>query len=146
MDGFADAEFEVECIMSSSLLAGRPLLLSLVRPYIAISCFFSSDLGIDTGSSDLWVVSDKCTRGCLSSQSTYPQASFQYSGADAELLYGDSTSGTAALGMIGKDTVSLAGLTLQDQYFVAVNQTNTTLGQTGSSGIFGLGFPVNRYV
>ena len=51
-----------------------------------------------------------------------------------------------ASGMIGEDTVTLAGLTLQDQYFVAVNQTNTTLGQTGSSGIFGLGLPVGRYV
>lgn len=106
----------------------------------------TTPLVLDTGSSDLWVVSDKCSHGCLSSQSAYPQASFQYSGADAELLYGDSTSGTAALGMIGKDTVSLAGLTLQDQYFVAVNQTNTTLGQTGSSGIFGLGFPVGSVV
>ena len=132
--------------MSSSLLAGRPLLFSLVRPYLAICCFFSSDLGIDTGSSDLWVVSDKCIQGCLSSQLAYSQASFQYSGADLELLYGDSTSGSYASGMIGKDTVTLAGLRLQDQYFVAVNRTNTTLGQAGSSGIFRLGFPVSRYV
>ena len=42
-------------------------------------------------------------------------------------------------GMIGEDTVTLAGLTLQDQYFVAVNQTNTTLARAGSAGIFGLG-------
>jgi len=132
--------------MSSSLLAGRPLLFSLVRPYLAICYFFSSDLGIDTGSSDLWVVSDKCTEGCSSSQSAYPQASFQYSGVDADLWYGDSTTVTSASGMIGKDTVTLAGLTLQDQYFVAVNRTNFTLGEVGASGIFGLGFPVIRYV
>jgi len=132
--------------MSSYPLAGRPLLLSWVCPYLAICCFFPSDLGIDTGSSDLWVVSDKCITGCSSGQSAYPQASFQYSGVDAELLYGDSTTGTAASGMIGKDTVTLAGLKLQDQYFVAVNRTNTTLGEVGASGIFGLGFPVIRYV
>ncbi|EDR09872.1 uncharacterized protein LACBIDRAFT_318140 [Laccaria bicolor S238N-H82] len=100
-------------------------------------------LALDTGTSDLWVVSDKCTQGCLSGQSAYPQASFNYSGADAKLFYGNSTT---ASGMIGKDTVSLAGLTLQDQYFIAVNQTNTKLGLTGSSGIFGLGFPVTSVV
>ena len=131
--------------MSSSLLAGRPFLCSLVRPYLAICCFFSSDLsGIDTGSSDLWVASDKCTKGCSSSQPAYPQASFQYSGADASLWYGDSTSLAYASGMIGKDTVTLAGLTLQDQYFVAVNRTNFT--STSASGIFGLGFPMIRYI
>ena len=139
-------EFEVECIKSSSRLAGRPLLLSFVRPYLTIRCFFSSNLGTDTGSSDLWVVSDKCTQGCSSSQSAYPQASFQYSGVDTQLWYGNATIHTAVSGKIGKDTVALAGLTLQDQYFIAVNQTNTTLGLTGSSGIFGLGFPVRRYI
>ena len=51
-----------------------------------------------------------------------------------------------ASGMIGEDTVTLAGLTLQDQYFDAVNQTNTTLARAGSSEIFGLGFPVIRYI
>ncbi|KIJ93822.1 hypothetical protein K443DRAFT_377715 [Laccaria amethystina LaAM-08-1] len=102
----------------------------------------TTPLLLDTGSSDLWVFSDKCTQGCLSSQSAYPQASFQYSGVDAKLFYGDSNFITAASGMIGKDTVNLAGLMLQDQYFVAVNLTNTSLGKTGSSGIFGLGFPV----
>ena len=96
----------LECIMSSSLLV-RQLLLGMPLPHHLLS---SSDLGIDTSFSDLWVVSDKSTHGCLSSQSAYPQASFQYSGTDMELLYGDSTSGAAVLGMIGKDTVTLAGI------------------------------------
>ena len=52
-----------------------------------------------------------------------------------------------ALGMTGKDTIKLAGLTLQDQYFVAVDRTKVQhLGQTGSSESFGLGFPVIKYV
>ncbi|EDR10123.1 uncharacterized protein LACBIDRAFT_318129 [Laccaria bicolor S238N-H82] len=102
----------------------------------------TTPLLLDTGSSDLWVVSDDCTQGCSSSQSAYPHASLQYSGADGDLWYGDSNTITHASGKIGKDTVTLAGLTLQDQYFIAVNRTNVTLGETGSSGIFGLGFPV----
>jgi hypothetical protein len=40
--------------------------------------------------------------------------------------------------------VNLAGLSLNDQYFAAVNQTNTSLLQSGAAGIFGVGFPNNR--
>ena len=60
------------------------------------------------------------------------------------LIYGDSMTGTYAEGPIGSDFVSLAGLVLQDQYFSAMNFTNTSVIQTGSVGIFGLGFPFNR--
>jgi phytepsin len=42
------------------------------------------------------------------------------------------------------DVVSLAGLQLQDQYLAAISETNTKVMQTGSAGIFGLGFPANR--
>lgn len=65
-------------------------------------------------------------------------------GLDATLVYGDSQTGTHARGIIGYDAVSLAGFTLQDQYFAAINDTNTSVVQTGCSGIFGLGFPLNR--
>lgn len=34
----------------------------------------------------------------------------------------------------------------QDQYFAAISNTNTSVLDTGSAGIFGLGFPVNRWV
>lgn len=76
----------------------------------------------------------------------YPEASFQPEGLDARLFYGDSTSGTSAFGEIGKDVVDLAGIRLSDQYFAAINRTNTSISRTGSAGIFGLGFPVNRSV
>lgn len=65
-------------------------------------------------------------------------------GLDATLVYGDSQTGTYARGVIGYDAVSLAGLTLQDQYFAAINDTNTSVVQSRCSGIFGLGFPLNR--
>lgn len=104
-------------------------------------------LVLDTGSADLWVISDACTGNC-STQGVplYPQATFQPTGLDAKLLYGDSSTGTHAYGPIGKDTVGLAGLTMDGQYFAAVNSTNTSVMKTGSAGIFGLGFPINRCV
>ncbi|KAG6811332.1 hypothetical protein H0H92_007951 [Tricholoma furcatifolium] len=59
------------------------------------------------------------------------------------LNYGDSSTSTHAYGLIGKDTVNLAGLSLQNQFFAAINDTNTSVQDTGAAGIFGLGFPVN---
>jgi hypothetical protein len=101
---------------------------------------------LDTGSSDLWVVSDACTGNCSASVPLYPQATFQSTGLDVQLLYGDSSTGTHAYGLIGKDSAGLAGLTLQDQYFAAINNTNTSVLESGSAGIFGVGFPINRRV
>lgn len=67
-------------------------------------------------------------------------------GLDVTIVYGDSNTGTYARGVIGYDSVSLAGLTLQNQYFAAINDTNTSVVQTRCSGIFGLGFPLNSVI
>jgi phytepsin len=99
----------------------------------------------DTGSSDLWVLSNICQGTCSSANTAlYSPNTFHDMGLDATLVYGDSNTGTYARGIIGYDAVSLAGLTLQDQYFAAINDTNTSVVQTRCSGIFGLGFPFNR--
>jgi phytepsin len=99
-------------------------------------------LVLDTGSSDLWVLSDACTGNCDASVPLYPQATFQSTGIDITLGYGDSSTATQAYGLIGKDTAVLAGVTLQDQYFAAINKSNVILD--GTAGIFGLGFPYRR--
>ncbi|KAH9476110.1 Cathepsin E-B [Psilocybe cubensis] len=106
----------------------------------------TTPLILDTGSSDLWVMSDACSVGCTGGVGVYPQSSFRYAGVDVALLYGDSTTGTFAQGVIGEDTVDLAGLTLDNQFFAAINRTNTSIAQAGSAGIFGLGFPVNSVI
>ncbi|KAF5309822.1 hypothetical protein D9619_010300 [Psilocybe cf. subviscida] len=101
---------------------------------------------LDTGSSDLWVESDACTEGCTTGDRVYPQASFQYANIDVKMQYGDSATGTFASGKVGDDTVTLAGLGLQDQYFAAINRTNTSVTDVGAAGIFGLGFPINSVI
>ncbi|KAI0666474.1 acid protease [Trametes maxima] len=102
----------------------------------------STPLILDTGSSDLWLVSDGY-KGLRSSTNVplYSAAALASAGQDVQLLYGDSRTGTRATGPIGTDTVSIAGLSVSDQYFAAIVDTNTTVLDTGSTGILGLGFP-----
>ncbi|KZT39855.1 acid protease [Sistotremastrum suecicum HHB10207 ss-3] len=106
----------------------------------------STPVVLDTGSSDLWVISDACTGNCTAGVPLYPMSSFNSSGLDAQLLYGDSQTGTHAFGPIGSDTASVAGLSLPNQFFAAINNTNASVLQTGSAGIFGLGFPINSVI
>ncbi|KAL4246838.1 peptidase A1 family protein [Abortiporus biennis] len=105
-------------------------------------------LSLDTGSSDLWVMSDNCeTDVCKSSKATpYASSSGQSTSASVQLNYGDSTTGTHANGPIMKDTVSFAGLAMANQTFAAINDTNNLAVVSGGAGIFGLGFPTESFV
>lgn len=80
----------------------------------------------------------------------------------ASLLYGDSHTGTHAFGVIGTDSLGIRSInestdtemkmtgfarslpTLERQYFAAINDTNTSVLETGCAGILGIGFPLNR--
>ncbi|EMD32366.1 hypothetical protein CERSUDRAFT_161745 [Gelatoporia subvermispora B] len=104
-------------------------------------------LVLDTGSSDLWLVSNTCTPNCTNAGvPLFSQASLHTTGLEVRLLYGDSRTGTQAAGPIGIDSAGITGLSVSDQNFAAITSTNTTVLETGSAGILGLGFPPIRYV
>ena len=102
---------------------------------------------LDTGSSDLWVISDQCrANACAEATSRrYPSSSFNSTQQAIELSYGDSTGSSSARGVIGKDTATVAGLAMAGQPFALVDDTTNPVVRYGVSGLFGMGFPSSRY-
>jgi hypothetical protein len=67
-------------------------------------------------------------------------------GGSVDLHYGDSMSSTYASGPVAQDIAAIAGLSMPQQAFAAISDTNDTVVMEDSNGIFGLGFPSMRCV
>lgn len=76
----------------------------------------------------------------------YPLANVTPAGGSVTLLYGDSRTATHAIGPVAQDVAAIAGLSMSQQPFAAIYDTNATAVRNGSNGIFGLGFPSERCV
>lgn len=95
---------------------------------------------VDTGSADVWAISDTCPKNCSHGLPTIPHKTLNYSGVDARLFYGDTSSklislnyntlryirirlaGTYAFGPIGRETVQVANLSIAGQFFAAISK------------------------
>ncbi|KAK7447708.1 hypothetical protein VKT23_013964 [Stygiomarasmius scandens] len=91
----------------------------------------------ETVTAVLLEASDVCNPAFCGPPTTeqYPMSTFNDSGASTTIQYG---SGLAS-GPVGFDTVTVAGISIQNQAFVAAN--NTDMAGEDRSGILGLSFP-----
>ncbi|KAL4078971.1 aspartic peptidase domain-containing protein, partial [Scleroderma yunnanense] len=94
------------------------------------------DVILDTGSADLWVADTSCTSSCdkvavfeAASSSTFKNLSQPF-----QIVYG---SGQAS-GSLAQDVVQMAGFSISNQVFAAVDQVTNGLLTSPVSGLLGL--------
>ncbi|KAL8636466.1 MAG: hypothetical protein Q9226_009251, partial [Calogaya cf. arnoldii] len=107
---------------------------------------------VDTGSSDTWAIQGglQCVRGRRSSETVVPESQCgfgppitlsptfkQIPGQVFKIGYNDQTQVT---GIVGTETVTLAGITVKNQEVGLVNHADWS-GNNASSGLIGLAFP-----
>ncbi|VDK78543.1 unnamed protein product [Onchocerca ochengi] len=99
----------------------------------------------DTGSSDLWVISNGCNSHSCEGNELHPKNRFDPKNSSTYSDFGQSfavtyASGYAA-GTLGTDVVSFAGLTIDEQIFGAAEKISYVFGDIPIDGIMGLGWP-----
>ncbi|KAH9915938.1 protease [Epithele typhae] len=102
----------------------------------------SFNVDFDTGSADLWIPSANCTAtDCAQKAKYHPeQSSTSQRQGDkfAGIRYQD---GSTASGPIFTDTVTVAGISVKNQGFAAVESMSGELAHRPIDGVLGLGYP-----
>ncbi|KAG8753205.1 Type I transmembrane sorting receptor [Ceratobasidium sp. 428] len=94
----------------------------------------------DTGSADLWVPNAECTTGGCKGHKTFDvskSSTVKPQSGNFSISYGD---GSTSSGPIFADTVTVAGLTVKDQFLSAVTAESDSFAQDPSDGLMGLAF------
>ncbi|KAG0705700.1 acid protease [Suillus ampliporus] len=98
---------------------------------------------LDTGSADFWLTSTECTTSTCTSVPRYPltydSPTFVPINNNGTTFSVDYADGTSASGFVARETVEVANVTLANQAFGVVTNSNITLVDE-VSGILGLGF------
>ncbi|CAG8783602.1 44731_t:CDS:2, partial [Gigaspora margarita] len=127
--------------------------LPLVNEYYMDGCYYGTiiiggqyfTVDFDTGSSDLWVPAIQCKFSeCLFHNRFDPKMSPTFVLAphpnNFTMVYGlDDDTSTVVCGYIGRDTVTLGGITVTNQTFGLA--TYDDLGYYEEDGVIGLAFP-----
>ncbi|KAI0769774.1 protease [Trametes elegans] len=98
-------------------------------------------IDFDTGSADLWVPSVNCTSSNCSNKHKYNPASSSTSARKSgsfSIQYGD---GSKVSGPKYTDTVTVAGVAVNNQYFSPVNTLSSMFASEADDGILGLAYP-----
>ncbi|KAH9917408.1 acid protease [Epithele typhae] len=98
-------------------------------------------IDFDTGSSDLWVPSSSCSSSVCSSKQKYDASASSTSSSKSgsfSIQYGD---GSTVSGPINTDTVSVAGISVDNQYMSAVTTLSSSFSNDPIDGLLGLAFP-----
>ncbi|TCD65054.1 hypothetical protein EIP91_003292 [Steccherinum ochraceum] len=134
----------------TSVLAKRENGMNLLSDQNADSTYFGSltagtppvsyNVILDTGSSDFWLATEEAFHeNNVGTPGFNPSASSSYVPLNTpfSIKYG---SGNAA-GVLGKDTIQMAGFTVEDQVLAVVANMSENMLRTPVSGLLGLAFP-----
>ncbi|KAJ8072519.1 hypothetical protein PM082_016078 [Marasmius tenuissimus] len=101
-------------------------------------------VALDTGSSDLWLTSSACSSPTCKESPHYPLSyqnpTFVAVNANATAFKASYGDGTAVSGFVAKETITIGNMTVPQQAFGLITQSDVTLVDQ-VSGILGLGFP-----
>eukprot|EP01027_Heterolobosea_sp_BB2_P001175 GEZU01001785.1.p1 GENE.GEZU01001785.1~~GEZU01001785.1.p1 ORF type:complete len:292 (-),score=126.02 GEZU01001785.1:80-955(-) len=95
---------------------------------------------MDTGSSNLWVSSNKCSdSGCkhMTKYDHSKSSTYKENGESISIQYGTGSMD----GYLSSDNVRVAGVTVRDQTFGEATTLASFFAQTNIDGILGLAFP-----